>query len=46
LRNIVRTEPSPDLFTIPSDYEVRGGQLGGFKVLKLEKEKLERRQKE
>ena len=47
LRNIVRTEPSPDLFTIPSDYQVRGGQLGGFRVLKkLEEEKIERRAKE
>jgi hypothetical protein len=34
LRNIVRSEPPPDLFTIPSDYQVRGGQLGGFRVLK------------
>jgi hypothetical protein len=47
LRNIVRTEPPPDLFTIPSDYQVRGGQLGGFRVLKkLEEEKIERRRKE
>jgi hypothetical protein len=47
LRNIVRTEPPPDLFTIPSDYQVRGGQLGGFRVLKkLEEEKIERRPKE
>jgi hypothetical protein len=34
LRNIVRSEPPSDLFTIPSDYQVRGGQLGGFKLLK------------
>jgi hypothetical protein len=46
LRNIVRTEPPADLFTIPSDYQVRGGQLGGFRVLKLEEEKVERRAKE
>jgi hypothetical protein len=47
LRNIVRTEPPPDLFTIPTDYQVRGGQLGGFRVLKkLEEEKIERRPKE
>jgi len=46
LRNIVRTEPPADLFTIPSDYQVRGGQLGGFRVLKLEEEKVERRSKE
>jgi hypothetical protein len=46
LRNIVRAEPPQDLFTIPPDYQVRGGQLGGFRVLKLEGEKVERRQKE
>ena len=47
LRNIVRAEPPQDLFTIPSDYQVRGGQLGGIRVLKkLEEEKVERRQKE
>jgi hypothetical protein len=47
LRNIVRTEPPADLFAVPSDYEVRGGQLGGFRLLKkLEEEKGERRQKE
>ena len=47
LRNIVRTEPPPDLFTVPSDYQVRGGQLGGFRVLKkIEEEKIERRPKE
>jgi hypothetical protein len=47
LRNVVRTEPPPDLFAVPSDYQVRGGQLGGFRVLKkLEEEKVERRQKE
>ena len=34
LRNIVRSEPPSDLFTVPSDYQVRGGQLGGFKLLK------------
>ena len=34
LRNIVKAEPPPDLFTVPSDYQVRGGQLGGFRVLK------------
>ena len=47
LRNIVKAEPPPDLFTIPSDYQVRGGQLGGFNVLKkLETDASERRQKE
>jgi hypothetical protein len=46
LRNIVRAEPPPDLFTVPADYQVRGGQLGGFRVLKkLEEEKVERGQK-
>jgi hypothetical protein len=45
LRNIVRTEPPADLFTVPSDYEVRGGQLGGFNIKKLEENKIERRQK-
>jgi hypothetical protein len=47
LRNIVRAEPPQDLFTIPSDYQVRGGQLGGIRVLKkLEEDKVDRRQKE
>jgi hypothetical protein len=48
LRNIVRAEPPSDLFTIPSDYQVRGGQLGAFRVLrkKIEEEKVERRRKE
>ncbi len=47
LRNIVKAEPPADLFTIPSDYQVRGGQLGGFRVLKkLEGDKIERGQKE
>ena len=47
LRNIVKAEPPQDLFTIPSDYQVRGGQLGGFNVLKkLEGDAAERRQKE
>ena len=47
LRNIVRTEPPPDLFAVPSDYQIRGGQLGGFRVLKkIEEEKIERRPKE
>jgi hypothetical protein len=53
LRNIVKAEPSPDLFTIPSDYQVRGGQLGTFRVKrleedkarKLEEDKIESRQK-
>ena len=36
-----------DLFIVPSDYEVRGGQLGGIRVLrKLEEEKVQRRVKE
>jgi hypothetical protein len=43
LRNIVRAEPPSDLFTIPSDYQVRGGQLGGVRLLKkLEEQKIER----
>jgi hypothetical protein len=47
LRNIVKAEPPADLFTIPSDYEVRGGQLGGFRVLKkLDDQKIERQPKE
>lgn len=47
LRNIVRTEPPADLFTVPADYEVRGGQLGGIRLLrKLEDEKVLRRPKE
>jgi hypothetical protein len=47
LRNIVRTEPPADLFTVPADYEVRGGQLGGIRLLrKLEEEKVLRRPKE
>jgi hypothetical protein len=41
LRNIVKAEPPADLFTIPSDYQVRGGQLGDFRVLKkLEEQKV------
>lgn len=47
LRNIIRAEPAADLFTVPSDYQVRGGQLGAIKLLdRVEKEKVERRQKE
>ncbi len=47
LRNIVRSEPPPDLFTIPSDYQIRGGQLGGVRLLKkIEEQKIERRPKE
>jgi hypothetical protein len=56
LRNIVKAEPPPDLFTIPSDYQIRGGALGEFsvgefKILKKadqdkEKEQGKRRQKE
>lgn len=30
LRNIVKTEPPQDLFTVPPDYEVKGGALGEF----------------
>jgi hypothetical protein len=45
LRNIIRTEPPADLFMVPSDYEIRGGQLGGFNIKKLEENKIERRQK-
>jgi hypothetical protein len=45
LRNIVKAEPPADLFTIPSDYQVRGGQLGPFRVKKLEEGKVESRQK-
>ena len=32
LRNIVRAEPPQDLFTVPSDYQIRGGALGEFSV--------------
>ena len=47
LRNIVRSEPPADLFVVPSDYEVRGGQLGGIRVLrKVEEEKAQRKSKE
>ena len=47
LRNIVRSEQPPDLFTIPSDYQIRGGQLGGVRLLKkIEEQKIERRPKE
>jgi hypothetical protein len=47
LRNIVKTEPPADLFTVPADYDVRGGQLGGIKVLRaIEEEKIQRRPKE
>jgi hypothetical protein len=47
LRNIVRSEPAPDLFTVPSDYQLRDGQLGGVRMLKkIEEDKIERRQKE
>ena len=47
LRNIAKIEPPADLFTVPADYEVRGGQLGGIKVLrKIEEEKIQRRSKE
>lgn len=47
LRNIVRAEPPADLFIVPADYEMRGGQLGGIRVLrKLEEEKVQRKGKE
>jgi hypothetical protein len=47
LRTIVRAEPPPDLFTVPSDFQVRGGQLGGLRVLrKVEEQKAERKSKE
>ncbi len=56
LRNIVKAEPPQDLFTVPSDYQIRGGALGEFsvgefKILKKadedkEKEQGKRRQKE
>ena len=47
LLNIVRTEPPADLFMVPSNYEVRGGQLGGIRVLrKVEEEKALRNSKE
>ncbi len=46
LRNIVRAEPPADLFVVPGDYEVRGGQLGGIRVRKLEEEKVQRKSKE
>jgi hypothetical protein len=32
LRNIVKAEPPQDLFTVPADYQVRGGALGEFTV--------------
>jgi hypothetical protein len=32
LRNIVKGEPPQDLFTVPADYQVRGGALGEFSV--------------
>jgi hypothetical protein len=32
LRNIVKAEPPQDLFTVPPDYEVRGGALGEFNI--------------
>jgi hypothetical protein len=32
LRNIVKAEPPQDLFTVPADYQVRGGALGEFSV--------------
>jgi hypothetical protein len=56
LRNIVKAEPPQDLFTVPPDYQVKGGALGEFsvgefKILKKveeekEKEQGKRRQKE
>jgi hypothetical protein len=56
LQNIVKAEPPQDLFTVPADYQVRGGALGAFsvgefKILKKadedkEKEQGNRRQKE
>ena len=56
LRNIVKTEPPPDLFLVPPDYQVRGGafgeySVGEFKVLKkadedTEKNRTGNRQKE
>lgn len=56
LRNIVKADPPPDLFAVPSDYQIRGGALGEFsvgefKILKnadedKEKEQGKRRQKE
>jgi hypothetical protein len=30
LRNIIKAEPPQDLFTVPPDYEVKGGALGEF----------------
>ena len=32
LRNIVKAEPPQDLFTVPADYQVKGGALGEFSV--------------
>jgi len=55
LRNIVKVEPPQDLFSVPPDYQIRGGALGEFtvgefKFLKKvdedkEKEQGKRRQK-
>jgi hypothetical protein len=36
LTNIVRAEPPNDLFTVPPDYQVREGKLGGVLMKKLE----------
>jgi len=48
LRNIVKAEPPQDLFTVPSDYQIRGGALGEFsvgefKILKKADEDKEKR---
>ena len=32
LRNIVKAEPPQDLFSVPPDYQIRGGALGEFTV--------------
>ncbi len=34
LTNIIRAEPPPDLFVVPSGYDVRDGGMGQFRVLR------------
>jgi hypothetical protein len=48
LRNIVKAEPPQDLFTVPPDYQVKGGALGEFSVgeFKILKKVEEDREKE
>jgi hypothetical protein len=47
LRNIVKTEPPQDLFTVPPDYQVKDGALGAFsagefRILKKADENIEK----